>query len=337
MMNKITMLQNPSVIRRVFTSSALERLSAMAGELAVPSEPLGETPEAAEHFIRNADVVITSWASPALSQNLLDLAPNLKLVLHAAGSVKPIITDALWERRIPVISAASVLSRGVAETALGLTIMTLKNVWEVTAQTRAGNWWNNRADEVREHIREMYGVTIGVIGAGQAGRHYMELLRHFRVNILLYDPTVSVQEAAALGAQSVSLEQLMESSDVVMVLAPEIPQTYHMINEERLFMMKDDAVLINLARGSLVDEDALGKRLESGKLKVILDVTEPEPPPADHWLRKHPNVMLTGHIAGAVNNGLLSIGDFTVDELQRFYAGERLIGEIDPTRLHMLA
>lgn len=335
---KVALLLNPGVSSRVFTPQALDRLSGLGTKLARPSAVLAETPGEAERLMENARVVITSWTSPPLGESLLRLAPELELVLHAAGSVKPIVTDALLARGIPIFSAAPVLSRGVAETGLGLTLTALKNIWEVSAHTRSGDWWNNRADQVRAKIRETYGSTIGVIGAGHAGRQYIKLLRHFEMNILLSDPTLSEAEAWELGAEPVPLEQLMARSDVVMVLAPEIPETYHMINEERLSQMKPDAVLINLARGSLIDEEALRRKLEGGSgIRVILDVTDPEPPPAGHWLRLHPNVMLTGHIAGAVNNGLLGIGDFVTEQLERFAAGEPLAGLLDPAKLHMLA
>ncbi|MGG4032869.1 hydroxyacid dehydrogenase [Paenibacillus cisolokensis] len=334
-MNKIAMLLNPAVRSRVFAAAALERMSRLANELAVPAEPL--SPEGSAALIRGAEAAVTSWMSPQLNEELLDEAPDLKIVLHAAGSVKPVVSEALQARGIRVVSAASVLSRGVAETALGLTIVSLKNIWDIADRTRDGDWWNNRADETRSRIRELFGVTIGCIGAGQAGRRYLELLRHFRVDVLLYDPTVSAEQAVRLGARSVSLEELMAASDVVTVLAPEIPATYHMINERTLSAMKDDAILINLARGSLVDEQALRRRLERGSLRVILDVTDPEPPPSGHWLRTHPRVILTGHIAGAVNNGLLAIGDFIADELERYRSGEALTGEVDLSRLHLLA
>lgn len=336
-MKKLALLHNPAVVSRVFTPAALDRLSGMTGELAFPASALRETPGEMERIVQGAETIITSWTSPVLSRELLELAPGLKLVLHAAGSVKPIVSNELLGRRVPIVSSAPVLSRGVAETALGLTLTALKNVWEVADAARTGDWWNNRADPIRGRVREMYGVSIGVIGAGQAGRRYMELLRPFQVDVLLYDPTVSPAEAASLGALPVSLERLMEESDVVLVLAPELPETYRMINEARLALMKPDAVLINLARGSLIDEAALRRRLERGRLRVILDVTDPEPPPAGHWLRTHPDIMLTGHIAGAVNNGLWAIGDFVVEELARFIAGEPLRGEIDPARLHLLA
>ncbi len=331
------MLMPRRVMNRVMSEEALQRL---AGGRQVAFPPPAEgSPPSWDNVIRGAEIILTSWNSPPLSEALLQEAPQLKLLLHAAGSVKSVVTDSLWERGIRVVSSASVLSRGVAETALGLTIMSLKNIWDVTERTRAGDWWNNRVDEVRSGIREMYGLTIGCIGAGQAGRRYMELLRHFRVKVLLYDPTLTVQQAAALGAESVSMERLMSEADLVMVLAPEIPATYRMINEARLSLLKDDAVLINLARGSLVDESALQRRLSSSgcRLKVILDVTDPEPPPASHWLRTHPNIRLTGHIAGSVNNGLFALGAFVLDELERYESGEPLIGEIDRAGLNQLA
>ncbi|GIP37775.1 2-hydroxyacid dehydrogenase [Paenibacillus sp. J31TS4] len=334
---KIALLQGKNTTSRVFHPSQLERLQRLGAELVINPQEGWMTAEQVADYVAGADVLITSWGCPPLDAALLNRAPGLRAVLHAAGSVKPVVTPELWRRGIRVSSAAAELSRGVGETALGLTLVTLKNLWEVTVESKTGGWWNRQSDGVRSRIREMYGVTIGCIGAGHAGRRYMSLLQPFHVEVLLADPTLTPEQAEQLGGRLVTLDELLTASDVVTVLAPELPSTYHMLNDRTLGLMKDDAILINLARGSLVDEEALVKHLECGRLFACLDVTEPEPPAPDHPFRTLPNVLLTGHIAGAVNNGLYALGHFVVDELQRLLNGEPLEGEVREEQLHLMA
>lgn len=328
---KIAILPTPAGQRRLFTEPHWERLARL-GEVVRNEREERPDPEAIGELVAGADVVVTSWGSPALTKQLLDRAPRLRAVVHAAGTVKPIVTPELWERGIRVSSGNDALAVGVAETALGLTIVSLKNMWELAQQSRLGLWGAGRS-----RVRELYGLAVGVIGAGRAGRHYIRLLRQFDVNIFVYDPVLGAAEIEALGATKADLETLLASCDVVSIHAPALPATYRLINRERLALMKDDAILINTARGSIVDEEALTEELRKGRLFACLDVTDPEPPAADHPMRGLPNCILTPHIAGAVSNGIRRLGTFAVEELERLKAGEPLQGEVREAHLAVLA
>jgi phosphoglycerate dehydrogenase-like enzyme len=124
---------------------------------------------------------------------------------------------------------------------------------------------------------------------------------------------------------------------VVTIHAPSIPSTDKLLNSITLALMKDDAVLINTARGTIIDENALVAELEKGRLFACLDVTDPEPPVTDHPFRKLPNVVLLPHIAGAVNNGLHRIGKYTVNEIIKFLNNENLKGEVTLNTIDKLA
>lgn len=330
-MHKIVLLQNNEITKRVFSEKDLKQLKAL-GEAVANTEAKDPGGSRAKELMRDADIVITSWGCPRLDGDILKAAPRLKLVLHAAGSVKGIVSPELREKRIRVSSSAEPLGKGVAETALGLTVISLKHIWQLSENTRQGEW-----NKDKDKVRELFGITVGVIGAGRVGRNYIRLLKNFDVDILLYDPTVTEEKAKILGVEKTGLETLMERSDVVSIHAPSIPETDKMINQERLARMKDHAVLINTARGSVVDEAALVKELAKGRLFACLDVTEPEPPASDHAFRSLPNVILTPHIAGAVNNGMLRIGKYVVEELQRYLEGRPMDGEVDLSRLDILA
>ncbi|CAI6087651.1 hydroxyacid dehydrogenase [Cohnella sp. JJ-181] len=328
---KIVMLQSRHFTDRIFTNDHLERIKRV-GELVVNEIEGNPTPAHAAELAEGADVLITSWGCPPLDAPILDRCPKLGIALHAAGTVKPILSPEIPERGIRVGTANEALARGVAETALGLMIVSLKNMWQLSRNTREGEW-----DKQRERVRELYEVNVGVIGAGLSGRYLIGLLRAFEVRVLVYDPFVSEAEIAGMGAEKVELDALLAASDVVSIHAPSIPETYRMMNARTLGLMKDDAILINTARGTLIDENALAEELRKGRLWACLDVTDPEPPALDHPFRSLPNVTLLPHIAGAENNGLRRLGDYIAGEVERYAAGMPLKGEVDVSQLFRLA
>ena len=215
---------------------------------------------------------------------------------------------------------------GVAETTLSLMIAGLKGMFPASYETRAGRWHHSKPGGFP--IREMYDVTIGLIGASRIGRHVIRLLANFEVNVLLVDPFVSAAEAALLGVELVSLDDLLRRSDVVSLHAPRCPETRHMLSRDQFKLMRNHAIFINTARGMIVDEAALCDELRTGRIFAFIDVTDPEPPAVDHPFRSLPNVVLLPHIAGAVGNGCLRMGRSIVDQLLEFADGKTMHGEI---------
>ncbi len=289
--------------------------------------------ETIKEVIRDADIAITSWGVPALDKEILDCAPNLKFVAHAAGSVKGIVTDEFFKRGIRIISSARVLSMGVSETALGMTIAACKNFFAFNDSLHQGGW-------VKDYsvITEVYDITVGVVGCGFAGSHYIELLQSFGVDVLAYDPLLNEEQIKAMGAVKADLQTVLSKSDVISLHAPSLDSTYHMINKESLAGMKDGAILINTARSSLIDQDALVDALKSGKLKyACIDVYDQEPLNEDCPLRELPNCIMTPHIAGAANNGKKKIGAHVLQEIRRYLNGEELISEITEEMLASIA
>lgn len=328
---KIVMLQDVEYTERIFTPEHMKQIQ-RHGSLCINPLKGTPTPDEVAELIEGANIAITSWDCPLLEAAILDRCPELKLIAHAAGTVKPIMSPDVISRGIRVCSANEALARGVAETTLGLTIVSLKNIWQLARNTREGEW-----NKQRELVRELYEVTVGVIGAGLSGRHYIRLLQQFEVQVLVYDPFLSDLEIKELGAVKVELDQLLQQSDVVSIHAPSIPETNHLMNERTLRLMKDDAILINTARGSLIDEEALVAELRKGRLWACLDVTQPEPPDVHHPFRSLPNVTLIPHIAGATNNGLHRLGSFIAREVDLFIQGSPLMGEVKLSQLHMMA
>lgn len=285
----------------------------------------GNEPDRIKKLMKDADIVITSWGSPHLTKEYLDEAPKLKLILHAAGTVAPIVDDEIWRRGIRVICAGIAIARGVAETTLGLMISASKDFYRLNDQVHAGGWGEN-SDRT---VVDLVDITIGVIGAGMTGKLLIQLLKMYEVDIVVYDPYVTEEACDQMGVKKVGFEELMRVSDIVTLHASAIPETKHMINAETLKLMKKDAGFINTSRGMLVDEKALYEHMAAGNLRfACLDVTDSEPPLFDNPLRNLKNVIFLPHIAGVVNNGLARIGRHVVKELSLYEAGEPAIHEI---------
>ncbi|WBO63061.1 hydroxyacid dehydrogenase [Streptomyces camelliae] len=276
------------------------------------------TDPAAAGALASADVLITGWGCPHLDAGALAAAPGLRAVLHAAGSVRSLVGEALWSHGVTVSSAVTGNALPVAEYTLAMILLVGKDTFEHRERYRRTHTYPGPAETA---ATGNLGRRIGVIGASRVGRRLLELLRPFDLTVLLHDPYVSPAEAAALGAELLPLEDLLRHSDIVSLHAPDIPETHHMLDRGRLALVRDGGVLINTARGALVDHEALTDELVSGRLRAVLDVTEPEPLPAGSPLYRLPNVFLTPHIAGSLGNELERLGAIVVEELERLAAG----------------
>lgn len=279
-------------------------------------------------LLPTADACLTSWDVGRLDADVLAAAPRLRAVAHMGGSVKRIVSDALWARGIHVTTAAPALGQDVAETTVGLMIVGIKRIWPLAQHVREGGW----RETPWWPARELRGKIVGIIGGGNIGRHVIRLLQPFGPHVLLYDPYVSAEEAARLGAEKAELDDLLTRADVVSLHAPYLPQTHHLLDSRRLALMKDDALIVNTARGALFDEAALIAELSKGRFFAFLDVTDPEPPAPDSPLRRLPNVVVTPHLAGCIEN-CTHMGEMAVEELRRFFAGEPPIYRVTPEML----
>ncbi len=330
-MKKIVFLMAPFRQEKIFGEKYFAQMRPY-GELFFYDRPDFEDRAYVLDFVKGADYIITSWGSPAIEKDILDVCPDLVAVMHAAGSPKPVISDELIARKIRVTYSAIALGEGVAETALTMAISAIKGLFILPRHTANGEW-----NECKLLARDFYDITVGVISAGFVGSHMIKLLQNFNVDVLLYDPFVSEDRAAAMGAKKAELDELLSVSDVITIHAPSIPATDNMLNATNLPLIKDGAVLINTARGSIIDEAALIAELKKNRFFACIDVTDPEPPAEDNELRKLSNVALTPHIAGAIANGQKRIAKHICEELTRCENGERMRTELDPEKLSTMA
>ncbi|MYW70419.1 hypothetical protein GTY65_41195 [Streptomyces sp. SID8379] len=265
------------------------------------------------------DVLITSWGMPRLTEQLLCELPALRVVVHAAGSVRKLVSDAVWARGILVVSAAEANNEPVAEYVYAQTVLALKNV-----HRRAHRIKSETGLPSLEHIPGIYRQTVGLVSFGSIARKAAALLRRLETNVIAWDPFAPEETFGQLHVErATSIDELFARSQVLSVHTPLIPgQTEGLITEELLRRLPQNATLINTARGAVVDEDGLIRVLqERPDLYAVLDVTTREPLPASSSLYALPNVMLTGHVAGTVGDERRGMGQLVIAELRRISAG----------------
>ncbi|MFJ3940870.1 hydroxyacid dehydrogenase [Streptomyces parvus] len=285
--------------------------------------------------LRQAEVLFTGWGCPPLDPAALSAMPRLRAVVHAAGSVKHHITQDVWDRGITVSTAATANALPVAEYTVAAILFANKNILESARVYRAARSRVNLLE--RFPGVGNYRRTVGIVGASRIGRRVIELLRPYDLRVLVHDPYLDETDARTLGVERTELDTLAAESDVVTIHAPELPDTQHLFDAPRLALMRDGTTLINTARGSLVDTEALVKEAATGRLNAVLDHTEPEVLPADSPLYDLPNVLLTPHIAGSQGGELHRLADAAVDELERYAHGLPFAHAVDPRTLHQQA
>ncbi|MEV0269409.1 hydroxyacid dehydrogenase [Hamadaea sp. NPDC050747] len=313
------LVMSTSTAPDLFDPPRLDRLHALA-QLDRP-EPLTEVVSAANRArLREVEVMITGWGSPVLTSDVLDAAPRLRAVLHAAGSVKHHLTDAsCWDRGILVTSAADANAVPVAEFTLAAILHSGKRVSafvEAYRRRSSDSTWRDGVPEASNYRR-----TVGIVGLSRIGRRVARLLQSFDFTVLAHDPYADPADAEALGTVLLPLPDLVRRSDILTLHAPSLPETRNLLDRETLALLPDHATVINTARGSLIDTDALTAECVRGRLNAVLDVTEPEPLPLDSPLFGLPNVQLTPHIAGAMGAEVHRLADAALDELDRYARG----------------
>jgi phosphoglycerate dehydrogenase-like enzyme len=268
--------------------------------------------------IANAEVLMTTWHSPFLTREMLGPQPRVKLIAHCGGEVKSRVAEEIFEF-VTITNAADPMARGVAEMAVGLTLTLVRRIPEYATEMRKGVI---RTNEKVSEGETLFGRRVGIVGFGRIGRALAELLKPFRVDMLVSDPYTQREDVAAGDARLVELDELVSSCSVVVLCAALTPETRGMFDARRLSLLRDGSYLINVARGGLIDLEALLQEVRKGRITAALDVTDPlEPLPADHELRKLPNVMMTPHIAAGGIEMRREIGAIAVEEVVRFANG----------------
>jgi glyoxylate reductase len=302
-------------VTRELPGGALDRLRA---EHDIEVWPERAPPPRSELLARAPELEgLLSLLTDAVDAELMDAAPRLRAISNYAVGVDNVDVEAATARGIPVGNTPDVLTESTADLAVALMLAIARRLAEGEAYVRAGDW---RTWEPGLLLgRDLHGATVGIVGYGRIGQAVGRRLEGFGCELL----TTS-------RSRGVSLEDLLERSDFVTIHCPLTPETRGLIGAEVLGRMKPTAYLVNTARGPIVDAEALGAALQSGEIAgAALDVTDPEPLPADHPLLEAPNLLVVPHVGSATVATRERMADMAVDNLLAGLAGEPMPNQVN--------
>lgn len=252
------------------------------------------TPEEVLQVAGDADVIAVQSVRPLLTREVLGRLPRCRCTIRAGAGYDSIDYRAATELGIMVCNTPTYCTDDVADHAVALMLAAVRHVPRLDAAMRRGRY----ARELARPTRRVAGSTLGIIGLGRIGSTTARRVRGWDMTVLAYDPYVGPDKAEPLGVTLVSLEGLLRRSDFITVHCPLTDETHHLLGFEAFAMVKEGLILVNTARGPIVQEEALVAALEEGRVWAAgLDVTEQEPLPADSPLYGLDNVILTPHIA----------------------------------------
>lgn len=330
---KILFLPRRSLAADIVSDQARTTLNSL-GKVIWNEQDRDLTADELAELLPGAEAVITSWGTPVFTPELLAAADELKIVGHAAGSVKRLLPPEGWERGIIVVSSAALIADSVAEYTLWAMLSMQRNLYRYAQVMKVERGWK-KPDE--DYAHELYFKKVGIVSASMVGRRVIALLKPFRCDVRVYDPYLSEADAANLGVTRASLEEVFADSDIISVHAPTTPETKRMIGAAHFKSIQDGALFVNTARTWVLDEDALMDELRTGRFRAVLDVFEKEPLPADHPVRDLDNVFITPHISAYTAESRRRLVEGVVEDIRRFFAGEPLTLAVPPERLSIMA
>jgi phosphoglycerate dehydrogenase-like enzyme len=275
-----------------FTGDVIEKLNSF-GRITWNQHNRQLTREELREMIKGIDICISGWGCERFDEYVLENADKLKIVAHTGGSVATLVSEALYEKNIRIISGNWVFAESVAEAVIGYSLCSLRDLVYYDNEVQAGRWHDGKY--YNEGILDQ---SFGLVGFGTVAKYLVKMLKPFRAKIRVYDPYISDRAAEEYGIEKATLEEVFTNSKIISLHAAKTPETYHLIDKRLLKMVPDGALLVNTARGSIIDEEGLAEELGTGRFKAILDVYEVEPLPKESKLRGLKNVILIPHMGG---------------------------------------
>lgn len=250
-----------------------------------------------------------------VTTDIIAAAKKLKVIGRAGAGVDNIDTKESTKRGIIVMNTPGGNTIAATEHTIAMMLAALRNIPRANLSLLEGKW-----DRKTYMGHEIFEKTIGVLGLGKIGYGVAKRLKAFEANIIVYDPLVTKEVADGIGAKLVELDELLEKSDIITIHAPKIPETINLINKEKLNKCKDGVIIVNVARGGIVNEKDLLDALESGKVSsAALDVYSSEPP-TDFNLVKHPHVIATPHLGASTEEAQVKVADMILDQIIEYFS-----------------
>ena len=331
-----TLIAGDRFVLNQLVLDALERegvtdLAPRTVEFAWPVEPFGPVAEVQEaigseeqmlDLLPGIEIVVTEMAP--FTQRVIAGADALRLIVVCRGGPVNVNLPAATARGIPVCFTPGRNAAATAEYAVGLLLAAMRRIAEAHKDLLAGTWRGDFYQYV-DAGEELDGKTIGLVGFGAVGSRVARVLRAFGSEVLVADPYVDAGAVEAVGARLVSLVELLSRARAISLHARLTPETRHLIGRDQLAALPRGAVVVNSARGGLLDTEALCDALDAGHLRAAaLDVYEPEPPPTGSRLFRTPNLVLSPHIAGATRETAERAAVIAAQEVGRFLRKEAL-------------
>ena len=281
--------------------------------------------------IGDAEVCITGWSNAPFTKKVLDCAENLKVIAHTGGTVAFFTNDEVYDRGIKVMSGNEVFAQSVAEGVLCYMLAALRRIPQFCDQVQKEGWskpgWYNEG---------LIGQKVGIIGFGAVSRYTVELLKPFQVELLICARHLNEEQTEALGAKKATLEEIFSTCKIVSVHLANTPENYHKIDESLMNRLKSDSLLVNTARGAVIDEAAMARLLRDNRFRAILDVFEEEPLPMSSPLRGLENVLLIPHMGGPTIDRRPFVTDALIKHLPAALRGEDTILDISKEAMHRM-
>lgn len=273
--------------------------------------------EVIEHA-KDADAILNQYAP--VSRRVIESLQNTKIISRYGVGVNTIDLDAAKEKRITVANVPDYGMEEVSNHALALLLSWARKVTLLNNEVKKGNWDFKACVPIHRFNEQ----TVGVLGFGRIPRRLIEKVKPLGFKTVAYDPFVSAEEMAAVGVEKMELDDLIRHADYLSVHVPLIPDTYHLINEERLSKMKRNAVIINTARGPIIDEKALADALKKGIIAgAALDVTEEEPVSINSPLLEMDNVIITPHSAWYSEEAMIELRQKAAKNIVQVLSGTK--------------
>jgi len=284
---------------------------------------------AAEEPIASQIEAIYTYGHPMVGPALLAKLPALRVISNFGVGVDHIDLPAAAARRLPVGNTPGILDGATADMAFALLLAAGRKLAEGDRYARGPNFLRYDPSDILG--REIHASTIGIVGMGRIGQQVAKRARGFDMTVLYHNRHRKPAAEAPLSARYCAFEELLRESDYVVLTVPLTAETRHLIGRAELAMMKPTATLVNVARGAVVDKDALTEALQSRRIyAAALDVTDPEPLPRDHPLLKLDNLTITPHLGSATLQTRRRMAEMSVENLMAGLAGKPLPYEVKP-------
>lgn len=315
---------------RVFITRQLVGLEAYAGQVDMDIWP-EVLPPPYETLIARAqgyDGLVTT-INDRIDAALMDALPGLKVISQCAVGVNNIDLAAAKARGIPVGNTPGVLTEATADMAFALLLSAARHILPGAEYVRSGQWKTWIPTLLLGQA--VWGATLGIVGFGRIGAAVAKRGRGFNMRVLAYSRHLTPEVAAAEGAEYAPLDQVLAESDFISLHTPLTAETHHLIGARELALMKPTALLVNTARGEVIDPAALVAALRAGRpAYAALDVTEPEPLPADHPLLGLPNCLVVPHLGSATYQTRRAMTDLAMRNLLAGLHGQPLLHRANP-------